>query len=649
MQYSYKKLLIIVFVAGLAGGCADPFLSRNKLRDSYQRIQRERLARNKPVFHVISGRKVTSRNEAIRNLAAHRQKYVSPLDRAKLDVIHFEGVPLFKVALALTEMTGQNIVVSNEAGAIPIRIHLKNVTGRTALDTIRRLNNLFYREEENVIRILTAAEYTKGLTVYRDDQTRLCFLQYASAIGVADMVSSLFEDQVEYNEPSESSSYGHVGTDGEDPFENVRSGDDNSQNRRRYDNRGSRFASSRRGLRRRISRMAGDENRQLATVAESKTGAVSASDILKDTTVAEIRRQRTLARMTVFPRNNCIAIRSMDTMLLREIFKTIEALDTPTRQVLLEVKILDVQLGDGFESFFNINFQSDKSRHTVKALDLTSIVSETLSYVYLGKRIEAQIELLQKSNRLHTIATPLLVCANNAPAEFFVGEEVPIVTGYTEATQPTISDTGEIVTPAIQPTPIVELKELGTTVKIIPSINRDGKIALRFLTNVSSAKLQGATIPVIDKDGNVQNLSVTTVDSNKVETIMVGKNGQAMIIGGLIRESIVDVDESVPILSDIPLLGFFFKKITKSKTKTEKVILIVPHILDTPRETGKYDSQILKNLSSHPYNTENLKKMLEHNNADGRLRTIPPIMDPILPVWNKSGKKSTAKPKKNKE
>ncbi|MCD4824325.1 MAG: hypothetical protein K8S55_06940, partial [Phycisphaerae bacterium] len=301
-----------------------------------------RFSDKKAYYKLISGRQVSSIQAARKQAQANSKHQLPQLDRARLDVVYFNGMPLTQVAVALTEMTGQNIVVSEAAAGTGVRVYLKNVSGRIALETICRMNNLWYREEGAVARILTAEEYGKGLTVRRDEQTRIFYLRNAPALSVASMITSLMGDQVEYTEPENDSSFGHVGTDGEDPFDNVHSSSDSDG---RSSGSNTRYRSGRYGGGRSIrvgrsgydrvsdevralkSRLSPEMIAKLAATGKSGKEPLAASDVVQKLSLPPA------ARITVFLRNNCIAARSVDGTILREIGRIIRALDTPTRQV----------------------------------------------------------------------------------------------------------------------------------------------------------------------------------------------------------------------------------------------------------------------------------------------------------------------------
>lgn len=621
-----------------------------------------------PVFRIISGRNLANLDEAVdatRDDGTARS-YTSILDETKLETVYYSEMPLGEVAVALTEMIGRNVVASSQARDRKISVFLKDISARSALEGICRLHDLWYREDPEMIRILTAEEYGQQLVVRRDEQTRMYYLRNASAPAVADMLASLMPDQVEYIESREEESYGHVGTDGDDPLENRRAAgsarypySDRSSGGY-YDDGGDVY--SRRHGGRQVSRTAyrysqsdltgtfhqgfteGRVDQIAQSLSQRQRGEVSAEQL------ADRSGVRAPVTISVFMRNNCVAVRAVQESIHREIEQIVKSLDTPTRQVLLEVKVLKVTLGDGFESFFSMNYRGSnripevttagatyrepfppgiatppdataagvlyRDRAGLGWLQGAAVDGKTVSFTYLDHRLTATLEMLKKDNRVHAVATPMLLCANNAPAEFFSGVQRMITTNYDYETR--YAENNRAVDVA---RPIVEEREIGTKVRIKPSINSDGTVTLRFLLEIGSVKEDGANVYQV-KEGALVRLPIDTVDNEKLESIVVGRHGQAIVLGGLISESVTRINERVPFFGDIPYLGVLFGKQKDAKVKNETVILIIPHIVGHP-EFGKAASDgLLENNSSHPWATRQQRNLTIWDDKKGEMHEI---------------------------
>jgi general secretion pathway protein D len=578
-----------------------------------------------PYVRVIRGREVND----LSNLPALASAggdvaptpQAGPLDETRLDEVSFGGVPLSNAAVMLTKMTGVNIVASAEVGAKPIHVYLKDVTARSAIEAICRLHDLWYREDAEMVRLLTREEYGRELVIKSDQQTHLYYLKNASAPAVADTIASLMPDQVRYFRAGDDTSFGHVGTDGDDPMSNTRSagGSTASTTGGRYDagmySEGRTGAVSRTNYAYSASDVATNYQKGLASgkveeltrgTEARRTGEVSAQ------AVAEKTGAVLPVTVSVFLRNNCIAVRTVHRSAQDEIGKIIQALDTPTRQVLLEVKVLNATLGDGFESVFGMTY--DKGGFSAKWLDGADIDGATLSFSYLDSHISATLKLLKDDNRLHAVATPMVLCANNAPAEFFSGLTRMITTNYDYETR-----YGENNQAVDIVRPVVEERNIGTDVRIKPSINTDGTVTLRFHLDISSVNTDGANIYQVNSEGAVVALPIDTVDNHTTENIVVARHGQAVVMGGLITESVSRLHQRLPGLGDIPGLGLFMGKKVDKTTRTETIIVIIPHIIATPDQGPAVSRPVLENNSGHPLRSGDYKGLTRWNPQTLRL------------------------------
>ena len=224
-----------------------------------------------------------------------------------LHTIILRDVPVGSIVETLTEMCGYNVIVSNGAAEQKISIYMQNLPLREALESMCRLNNLWYREDKRVITLMTAKEYTNEMVVRRNEKTRAFYMRYTNATDMAKIIQAVMGAQVEFKSISDEKVYGHVEAD-------TSSGGGGS---------------------------AGEAEPVLTEKDKEKLLALGIAEKSGDMVALAKKIGKPLpATITVFKRNNCIVTRSLDETLLQEIGKIIEALDTPTNQVLLEVKIL---------------------------------------------------------------------------------------------------------------------------------------------------------------------------------------------------------------------------------------------------------------------------------------------------------------------
>lgn len=525
----------------------------------------------------------------------------SPLDSRRIDRLQLEGAPLDAACQMLTRLVGTNIVASANARKQLVTLYMLDVPARSAIEGLCRLHGLWYREDPGLVRILTAAEYGSELVIRHEDETRLYYLRNASAVGVADLLAALMPEQISFNRPAEEASFGHVGTDGDDPMGN---GTGSGSTATTVDGTIAVNGMTTSSTVQRSSYGGTSVNvgtGQQAAVSQAQA-LQAAGDAGRGSTSVGTRSllahsaRRGGATVSVFLRNNCIAVRAVDETLHREIGQIIAELDTPTRQVLLELKILQVGLSNGFESFFNFAYQdSGPPQVSASFLQGASLSGNTVSFGILDSKISASMQLLQTDGRMRATASPMLLSANNAPAEFFSGVTRMITTSYDFETR--YNENG-VATDIARP--VVSEREIGTQVRIKPSINDDGTVTLRFYLQIGTVNAGCATISEIVNNEVVQ-LPIDTVDNNRVTSIVVANHGQSVVMGGLISESASFQHQRVPGLGDIPALGMLFRKNNDNITRTETVVIITPHIMGTPGDAGAVSRGVLGRQSTHPW------------------------------------------------
>ena len=248
--------------------------------------------------------------------------------------------------------------------------------------------------------------------------------------------------------------------------------------------------------------------------------------------------------------------------------QVIKKLDRRSKQVFVQVLIAEVSLDKSNEMGLELGVLgggSPNSTLTVAGIydplgSLTtvgSIVSAggTLTPAVTAKpvNVTAVLRALDKNGLVNILSTPNILTSDNKEAEINVGENVPF---QGSATQSTIGTTTS-----------VERKDIGINLKIKPQISEGDYIRMDINQEISAVKAsKGQAIDL-----------VTTKRSAK--TSVVVKDKETVVIGGLIQDTEQETVSKVPLLGDIPLLGWLFKSKTKTRNKTNLVILLTPHIV----------------------------------------------------------------------
>src|SRR2546422_8750938 len=292
---------------------------------------------------------------------------------------------------------------------------------------------------------------------------------------------------------------------------------------------------------------------------------------------AQAPGQGLVGRTTIVPdqATNSLVIRTAppNFPVLQE---TIEQLDVRPPQVLLEVLIAEVTLDKA--SQYGINWQlltqrgvaGDSTRGIGVGVGPQTFGDTLLQRAQgLGVRlvslaslnVRAILQALATRTNVRVLSTPRILALNNEEARILVGSEVPFVS----------STFGSLTA---QLNTVVQFRNVGTQLTVIPTVNNDGYVTFRLLQEVSALSQQ--TVQA------AQNAPVIT--TREAETSAIVKDGHTIGIGGLIGEMQQTVESGVPLLKDIPLLGLLFKNRSVSRERTEIAIFLTPSVVFTDEQ-----------------------------------------------------------------
>lgn len=538
--------------------------------------------------------------------------------------------PVRDAAQLLSEMSGTNIVTTQEAGDRRVSVYLQRVDVTKAIEVICRISGLWYRKDQDVdlFRVMTTEEYEKDIVVFKEEITRVFSLLHENVISTATAVSDLFGDRVmlSLGVPLDGGSSGMTGAGGVGLF--------GGRSASMGQASGASGAPRGRGLfggggAGGLSRLAGGGSSRMG--GEAGTAALTSTQIaqleaftqgsrvegaVSSTALQQVTGQAPDIFVTVNQQHNLLIVRTSDPEAMDDIEKLVLEVDRPIPQVLLEMKVLELTLGDSFRSSFDyemVDGSQTRGLPSSQVLNPLSPGSGTVSgnvasmgnfplesnqfvYQFLNDRIRARIQLMAGENRIQELATPMILAANNQEARIFIGEERVLTTGVTTS----------LVTPANGATtsniePQTEVRDIGNTVVIVPRINEDKTVTLSLTQDSSSVAVGAATIPVAGGSGTVQGFNVDTVNTARIQGTIIATNNLTIAVGGLIRHRQNENRQKVPLLGDLPVLGGLFRRDVKENTKTELILLVTPRIMSTPAEGRAITEQRLTELSSHPF------------------------------------------------
>lgn len=202
-----------------------------------------------------------------------------------------------------------------------------------------------------------------------------------------------------------------------------------------------------------------------------------------------------------------------------------------------------------------------------------------------------------KSNQnVNVLSAPTLLATDNEPAEIVVGQNVPFLAS-TSTNQTNLNNTFNQI----------DRQDVGITLRLTPQISSEDFVTLNIFTNVSD----------LVATANTDLGPTTTVRSS--QTTVITKDGQMIVIGGLMADQNNDADSGVPFLKDIPILGSAFRRNTERRVRTNLLTFITPHVVkdqfdarDQTLDQRDRIKGVIEQENSEPKRTE----LLENPNLD---------------------------------
>ncbi|MBY0417117.1 MAG: pilus (MSHA type) biogenesis protein MshL, partial [Pararheinheimera sp.] len=255
------------------------------------------------------------------------------------------------------------------------------------------------------------------------------------------------------------------------------------------------------------------------------------------------------------------------------------------RQVILEVKIIEVTLSDDYQQGINWT----KIAGTVGTTDLsfsnnsfnvgnniTAQVGGLGALSFTGDDFAGVINLLETQGNAQVLSSPRVTAINNQKAVIKVGSDEYYVTGVNSSSNVTDSGSNGNVTSVDVPIPTLEPFFSGIALDVTPQINVEGDVILHVHPSVSETTELSKSISVSGQAP--YSLPSAQTNIRESDTIIKARNGEIVVIGGLMQSTVTDNESKVPVLGSVPLLGKLFTNMSKVERKKELIILIKPTV-----------------------------------------------------------------------
>lgn len=288
------------------------------------------------------------------------------------------------------------------------------------------------------------------------------------------------------------------------------------------------------------------------------------------------------------PDNNALII-TADLDIIDSLMDVVQRLDIQRAQVLVEAIIVEINDDVGqnlgiqwlfrddsgaFASSFDAGNNllqlgqvvggalNDDRRDALTGLaaGLAGAAGQTIGLGRLGGSTDllALIDLLQATSGANILSTPNILTTDNTEAIITVGESVPFITG-------SFTNTGG-GSGVENPFQTINRQNVGTTLKVTPHVNRGDKVALDISQEISSISQRAGAVDLITNE-------------RKIQTRVTVADGETVVLGGLIRDNVVQSETRVPVLGSVPGVGRLFRSTSSSVQKTNLLVFIRPTIL----------------------------------------------------------------------
>jgi len=312
-------------------------------------------------------------------------------------------------------------------------------------------------------------------------------------------------------------------------------------------------------------------------------------------TLSEIVKKQTFSDPSLKPNismseeiNSIIAIG--EPLILKGVKMIIDELDKEKYQVYVQAKIVEINKNKSSEIGLKYGFSAgDVSSSGLYAMsanfgssDLTNLASSAV-LDYIGNigsgagsalALGATLDFLQTHGASKSISNPSILCVNNKESSIYVGKTISIVSGSVA------NNTGGVGTGVTQS---YKREDVGLTLKIKPRVSSVDKVTLdveAILENILDDGAQNATgQPVTSKQ--------------EVKTQAILRNGESIIIGGLVKSYERDSKSKIPLLGDIPVIGeYLFSSTSKTNEQDNLVVILTPYVIDKSAKLSKLQREL---------------------------------------------------------
>ncbi len=508
----------------------------------------------------------------------------------------------------LSEAWGRQIVVTDAAKRVSVRAYLRGIACMDALKALCRAHGLWFREDPDsgLITVETLEEYVGNAARDGHKFVETVTVVYPRAEDIAASLEQVFNDMVVYNPPEEE--------DGDPAGDIDRALDRMDQLSDRAtmveDDAASGGGSSSRSRSRRSSNLTGLDNVTDYYRDMDRLNRDNAAIVTADTDGVPRAASPSVVFVAVARDANAILLRSSDRDTLRQVREVIAELDRPKPQVLLEVKVLALDITDEKDRQLDILFSTGRGNPVsggfvggydggpvgglTSALDtLGSFSADAAALQYISDHLSLRLKYLDEKGKVRRLATPNLMVSDYEASRIFVGKETSIILSVETSTTFTGSETA---TPTTSTTADIQRTDIGTTLVITPKIHADGSVTLRLLQE----NAEEGSPKSMSYGPSAERIEYQTTDVIKqsIVSTVVARSGETLALGGLVSRRETENVARVPWLADIPWVGpLLFERQNRAVTVEELIVLVRPYVILSPGDAERMSRSFLTGLA----------------------------------------------------
>lgn len=296
------------------------------------------------------------------------------------------------------------------------------------------------------------------------------------------------------------------------------------------------------------------------------------------------------------------------------LLEVLKKIDVPPKQVLIEVMIAEVTLGDNMEfglewmfkrnsgniAGFNSGTNFLDSTGTIQSPSVVATGAEAGRLTVIGSSTMGTSDFIhmftamESQSDFNVLATPHILAMDNREAEIKIGSEVPTATSTTQSTE------------GITSTSQIQYRTVGTILTVTPHITEKGNVSLKIVVESSDVGVQ-TTIGSGDYPSFI---------TRKATTNAVVRDGHTLFLGGLISEKRNVTQSGIPFLSRIPIIGALFGSWGRKHDKTEMFVMVTPRVINNDADADQASQRFLERIRTIKENLDHVEEEEEATEAD---------------------------------